>query len=194
MPFVLLILLVILSLILIFTTIFLAIALVFHFYYENFKRNPPFVPTSTKKYRKELNELFEFLKKLNLKNKRMVDLGSGNGRIVKEFAKMGYEKCVGIEINPWLVFLSRLSSRKFKNVQFIRGNFLNKDLSDFGIVYVYQLLAMNKKLLPKFENELRNGSIIVSHKFPLPYQSDKIRLIKIIGKNNFLVYQKIEEN
>ena len=40
----------------------------------------------------------------NLKGKRMVDIGSGDGRIVIEFARNG-AKAEGYEINPLLVCL-----------------------------------------------------------------------------------------
>lgn len=42
---------------------------------------------------------------------KLVDLGSGDGRIVIEAAKKGYE-AVGYEINPWLVLYSRHLAKK----------------------------------------------------------------------------------
>lgn len=154
-----------------------------------FKNYSPFVPTSVKKYNKEFEELFEFLNTLNLSNKKFVDLGSGTGDIVLMFAKKGYES-YGIELNPCLVFISKLRAKKMKNVAFIRNDFFEADLRDFRIVYVYQLTPINKKLFLKFQDELESGSIIISHKFAFP-ESDKIKLIKNIKDNIFLIYQII---
>ena len=46
------------------------------------------------------------------KNQRMAELGSGDGKIVIEFAKRGVESH-GFEINPLLVWISR---RRIKNL------------------------------------------------------------------------------
>ena len=161
-----------------------------HFlFYELIGKNAPFVPTRTKKYKKEFNELFDFLNNLDLKNKKFIDLGSGNGNIVFQFAKMGYES-YGVEIDPFLIFLSRLRAGNYKNAVFIKSDIFKINLQNFGIVYIYQLASINKKLLLKFKDELQKGSIIISHRFTFP-DDDKIKLIKIIGENIFNIYQKI---
>src|SRR5690242_17121198 len=59
-----------------------------------------------------LNRIETMVKLLKLKKgQKMVDLGSGDGRIVIEFAKRGIESH-GYEINPILVFISRLKIKK----------------------------------------------------------------------------------
>ena len=37
----------------------------------------------------------------------LLDIGSGDGRIVTEAAKAGYAAAHGVELNPWLVLYSR---------------------------------------------------------------------------------------
>ena len=59
----------------------------------------PFVPTKMEKVKKmiEVSGLKE--------GEKMIDLGSGDGRIVCEAAKTG-AKCVGVEISPFLYWWS----------------------------------------------------------------------------------------
>lgn len=43
----------------------------------------------------------------------LLDLGSGDGRVVLAAATTGgFKKAVGIEVNPWLVMLSRMKARR----------------------------------------------------------------------------------
>lgn len=158
-------------------------------YYNLFRKITPFVPTSIRKHKSEFEELFSFLNDLDLKNKKFIDLGSGDGELVRIFAERGYES-YGVEINPILILFSRWKTRKYKNVNFIKNDFYKINLKDFGIVYVYQLSSVNKNLMSKFTNELQKGALIISHKFALPY-NEKIKLIKTVGNWDFLIYQKI---
>ncbi len=157
-------------------------------YYLLISNGAPFYPSFFRKNRTKLNELFKFLESIDLKNRKMIDLGSGDGRIVIEFAKNGYES-YGIEFNPFLVWLSRFVAKKMKikNAYFIKEDLFKVNLRDFGIIYIYQDSSVNKKLIKKFESELKHGSIIISNKFQLPY-SENLKMINKIG--NFLVYQK----
>jgi SAM-dependent methyltransferase len=125
---------------------------------------PSYKESSDRKY---LEELFEFLEKYRNKNSKFIDLGSGDGRIVIEFAKRNYES-YGIEMNPFLVFLSKLKIRKagLKNAKIIWGNFWKIDLSRFDIIYFFQYKLANKFLMKKLLKESKNKIIISAH-FPL---------------------------
>jgi len=72
----------------------------------------PYLPSYKKSSdEKCLNELFEFLEEYRNKKIKFIDLGSGDGRIVIEFAKRNYES-YGVEINPFLVLLSKWKIKK----------------------------------------------------------------------------------
>lgn len=64
----------------------------------------PFNPTETKR----LQTILRHLPAVNTasKGRRVVDLGSGDGRVVVAAAQAGHE-AVGYEFNPWLVLYSR---------------------------------------------------------------------------------------
>ncbi|KAJ7418743.1 hypothetical protein WISP_57762 [Willisornis vidua] len=59
----------------------------------------PFVPATA-------TQIQNVLKMLENRSGPLVDIGSGDGRIVIAAAKMGF-KAVGYELNPWLVWYSR---------------------------------------------------------------------------------------
>ena len=62
----------------------------------------PFVPSR----RKELDIIFKKLYKLN-KNDLLVDLGSGDGKVLKAASDFG-ARALGIELNPFLVLFSKV--------------------------------------------------------------------------------------
>jgi 16S rRNA A1518/A1519 N6-dimethyltransferase RsmA/KsgA/DIM1 with predicted DNA glycosylase/AP lyase activity len=73
------------------------------------------------------------IKLLNPKpGEKIVDLGSGDGKLLFEIAKYG-SIVTGYEINPYAYYLSKIRSKKLglKNVKIYRKNFFDADLSNF---------------------------------------------------------------
>ncbi|XP_070630957.1 ATP synthase subunit C lysine N-methyltransferase isoform X2 [Bos indicus] len=64
----------------------------------------PFVPATTK-------QIENVVKMLECRRGPLVDIGSGDGRIVIAAAKEGFT-AVGYELNPWLVWYSRYRARR----------------------------------------------------------------------------------
>ncbi len=100
---------------------------------------------------------------------RLIDLGSGDGRIVLAAAQRGAVG-IGIEIDANLVERSRESARRL-NLQ-ARATFVTQDLfeTDFSaadVVTLYLLPDVNKRLAPKFLATLKAGARIVSHDYDL---------------------------
>jgi SAM-dependent methyltransferase len=96
----------------------------------------------------------------------VMDLGSGDGRIVIAAAKRG-AKAVGIEFNPDMVELSIRNAEKAGVSQ--KASFRKADIfeSDFGkatVVTMYLLPHLNLKLRPTILN-LKPGTRVVSHAF-----------------------------
>lgn len=95
------------------------------------------------------------------------DLGSGDGRIVIRAAKKYGARGVGIEIDSYLVELSRANAAKEgvdQLIQFRDQDALTVDLSEATVVTLYMLPEFNAKLRPILER-LRAGSRVVSHDF-----------------------------
>ena len=100
----------------------------------------------------------------------VVDLGSGDGRIVIAAAQKFGARGLGIELDGALVETSRRNARAAgvaERVSFLQGDALTADLSRASVVTVYLLPALIAKLQPRFIDELAPGTRIVSHAFAM---------------------------
>jgi SAM-dependent methyltransferase len=98
------------------------------------------------------------------------DLGSGDGRIVIAAAKKYGARGVGIELDPKLVAESSANARTAgvaDKVKFIEGDIFTANISDATVVTLYLLSSINERLRPKLTKELKPGTRIVSHQFPM---------------------------
>lgn len=144
----------------------------------------PYVPT-------KLSRIKKILKTITLKNKNFYELGSGDGRVVIEAAKLG-AKAYGIEQSFLRVLYSRFKS--VKNANFIHGDIFKKDLSKADIVFVFLLPKGVEKLEPKLKKELKKGSVVITQTFHFkkwrPYK--KILITDQNEPNTSLGLNKIE--
>lgn len=127
------------------------------------KGAPP-VPTSK-------NSVNEIIKMTNAgSGDKVIDLGSGDGRVLIAFAKKG-ASAEGYEINPFLVLLAKYKIKREGVGDLAKvywGSFWGKDLSEFNIVNVYGVTHIMKRLGKKLDKELTPGSKVVSNIFPIP--------------------------
>jgi len=131
----------------------------------------PFVPSYRRKNKNasaHLKNIIDFCR-TEIPNGRFVDLGSGDGRVVLEFARAGFES-VGVEMNPFLVWWSRIKIKKSKiksqKAKIIWENFWKINFQNYDIVYIFQLSSINLLITKKLQTELKPGSIIISFGFP----------------------------
>lgn len=100
----------------------------------------------------------------------VVDLGSGDGRIVITAAGHFGARGLGIELDPALVEASRRNAALAKlahRVRFVHGDVLHADFSEASVVTVYLLPSLINRLQPRFLAELKPGTRIVSHAFAM---------------------------
>ena len=100
----------------------------------------------------------------------LVDLGSGDGRVVLKGAESCRCKAIGVELDSNLVEESlRNVLRKSLDdkVRIIRGDLYRFDFSNADVVALYLLPSTLKALKPKLLS-LRKGSRIICHDFPIP--------------------------
>ena len=98
------------------------------------------------------------------KDDYVIDLGSGDGRIVIEAAKRG-ARGLGVDLAPNLVKHATESAREAgvaDRTQFLVKDIFETDLSPASVVTMYLLPDLNAKLLPRLLR-LRPGTRIVSH-------------------------------
>lgn len=115
----------------------------------------------------------------------VLDLGSGDGRIVIAAAKKFGARGIGVDIDAKLVELSRANAQRdgvAERTVFEVRDALKTDLSRASVVTVYLLPFLIDQLQPKFLDELRPGARIVTHAFGMkgwkPDRSEKVRLAK----------------
>ncbi len=98
----------------------------------------------------------------------VVDLGSGDGRIVLTGATRHQASGMGVDIDGELVDLANGRAQNLgvaQRVQFHRQDVLAADLSRATVLTLYLLPGMMERLRPKLLKELKPGTRIVSHDF-----------------------------
>lgn len=136
----------------------------------------PWMATPTNVIRNALNKLPQ--QKNPISNRKLVDLGSGDGRFVIEAAKAGYKKAVGIELNPWLVAYSYWKSWRagvFNKTTFKMINFFDFDLRPFDVITCFGANGVMEPLCTKIKEEGKDDVLIVCYRFPL---IDKVPIVK----------------
>ena len=99
------------------------------------------------------------------------DLGSGDGRLLNLSMIHGAKKAVGFEINPYLVFFSRIRFllSPFRNtVRIYLKNFWKANIHDADVVFIYLLPWRMEQLKQKLLTELKPGALVVSNSFIFP--------------------------
>ncbi len=113
----------------------------------------------------------------------VMDLGSGDGRIVIAAARQFGARGLGIEIDPGLVARSRENARLAgvaALAAFEERDVLAADLSRATVVTIYLLPWLVDRLQPKLMQELRPGTRIVAHAFAMKgWKPDRSELVRV---------------
>lgn len=105
---------------------------------------PPYLPTLTPNMRTAFDLLHME------PGQTILDLGSGDGRILLAAAQRGYT-AVGIELSPVLVLISRIRTWRYrKQVKVLWGNYFQRTWPPadaiFGFVIPYQMEKLDKRI------------------------------------------------
>jgi protein-L-isoaspartate O-methyltransferase len=115
----------------------------------------------------------------------VMDLGSGDGRIVIAAARKFGARGLGVEIDARLVAQARENARRAgvaERVTFEEGDVLRTDLGRATVVTIYLLPFLIDKLQPKMLQELRPGARIVTHAFPMVgWRPDRMETMRVAG-------------
>jgi ubiquinone/menaquinone biosynthesis C-methylase UbiE len=102
----------------------------------------------------------------------VIDLGSGDGRLViTSVEKYKARGGRGIDIDPKLVKLANENAAKAgvaDRVKFIEGDLFKADIGDATVVTLYLLPGMLGDVEAKLARELKPGTRVISHDYPLP--------------------------
>ncbi len=99
----------------------------------------------------------------------VIDLGSGDGRIVIQSARRGADGH-GIEIDPSKIREARANAQRAgvdDQVRFLEQDLFKSDISRASVVTLYLLPSINLKLRSILMEQLEPGSRVVSHRFDM---------------------------
>jgi SAM-dependent methyltransferase len=115
----------------------------------------------------------------------LVDLGSGDGRIVVEAAKRYGARGLGVDLDPRLVSLAQENARKAgveALARFEVRDFFELDFSSADIVTAYLLPEVNLKLMPKLL-KMKPGTRVVTHDYHMgPWEYDEMIELPVAEK------------
>ena len=122
-------------------------------------RGAPYLPTLNAQAKAALDLL-------NLKpGQTLLELGSGDGKVLLAAAQAGLN-VVGVELNPFLVIVSWLRTRRYrKQVRIIWGDFWRGDWPEADAIFTF--------LLTKYMKKLDNKIVQYKHKPGKPITAEK---------------------
>lgn len=131
-------------------------------------RGAPYVPSRTRELRRAFTELYPLQP-----GDVLLDIGSGDGIVLRQAVAHGAARAVGIELNPLLVLISRLLSRKY-------GDAVKTHLADFWrtpfpkdttVVYMFgesrDITRMMRRVASE-ANRLQRPLMVMSYGFAVP--------------------------
>lgn len=112
---------------------------------------------------------------------RVVDLGTGDGRILIAAARDRGASGLGVDLDPVLIRQARADARSAglaKRVEFRVEDLFETPLRDASVLAMFLLPEVNLKLRPRILAEMRPGSRVVSHAFDMgdwvPTATDRV--------------------
>lgn len=119
-------------------------------------------------------------------NDYVIDLGSGDGRIVIAAAKRG-ARALGVEYNPDMVQLSKDNALKegvAGKANFVQGDIFETDFSQATVITMYLLPSLNMKLRPQIL-EMKPGTRVASNSFDMDdWEPDQT--MNVAGRSAFM--------
>ncbi|XP_040277242.1 adenine nucleotide translocase lysine N-methyltransferase-like isoform X1 [Bufo bufo] len=102
---------------------------------------------------------------------RLVDLGSGDGRLVFAAASMGFHG-TGYELNSFLINWAKVKAYRRgisqEQATFLKQDFWKADLSKYNHVTVFLAPSVVETLKKKLAEELPDNARVIVCRFPLP--------------------------
>jgi SAM-dependent methyltransferase len=121
----------------------------------------------------------------------VIDLGTGDGRIVIAAAKRGASG-VGIDLDPDLIVKARENAEKegvTDKINFVVQNLFETDLSQATVITLFLNEEVNLKLRPTLL-KLKPGTRIVSHNFDMgDWKPDRYQQVLRNDNGNFFIHE-----
>jgi SAM-dependent methyltransferase len=142
----------------------------------------PYVPSKQK-------EVDFILKEAGLKKgKIFLELGCGDGRMVRTAVVKYGVYGIGIDINPVIIFYAKIiaKTQKINNLELRVENIFNAKLDNADYIYLFLMPDLLKKIMPLMKKQMKKNTLVISHGFKL-IGWEKY-LIKTISHSPFPTY------
>jgi hypothetical protein len=119
-------------------------------------------------------------------NDYVIDLGSGDGRIVVTAAKKHGARGFGVDLNPERIDEANANARKAgvtDRVSFQQRDLFETNLSDATVITMYLLPRVNMELRPRLL-DLKPGTRVVSHDFSMEDWKPEVH-VKMDAKDKY---------
>ena len=149
-------------------------------------KGSPYVPTKK-------NDIREILKSALLKkNQIFLDLGCGDGRVVREAVKHYQVKGIGCEVNLILILWAKILStiQKVPTIEFKKLDIAKNNLPNADVIYIFLMPKLINKIFDKLQKQLKKGTLIISHGFKIK-QLNNFLIKKIIRKQFSTYFYKL---
>ncbi|MFW5703357.1 MAG: class I SAM-dependent methyltransferase [Patescibacteria group bacterium] len=124
-------------------------------------KGAPYVPT-------KMREVHTILSLTDLKKgQRFVDIGCGDGRVVREAVIRYGVEGYGVDINPILIQQARKKAHGVTNLLFDVQDVRTMSFSGYDIIYIYMLPQFIQLIQDRLFTEARDDCLIISHWFKL---------------------------
>lgn len=129
----------------------------------------PFVPILK-------NQIHPIIKALELKpGQTLIDLGCGDGRILKAAAKEGI-RGIGYEINPWLVIVAKINCYKYRGLVKIKlANYWQIKLPAADAIFTFLITGYMPKLDKMLQKQISCPTKVLSYVYPIPNRKAKLK-------------------
>ena len=98
----------------------------------------------------------------------LVDIGCGDGRVLRKVRKRYDVRVVGYELNLLAYLKAKVLCFGLQNTEVKWRDFWKADLSEADVVFCYLFPDVMKDLASKLRSELKPGAVVVSCNFDLP--------------------------
>lgn len=150
-------------------------------------RGAPYIPSHRRQVQRAFSELYPLSA-----DDALVDLGSGDGVVLREASKFG-ANIIGYELNPLLVWLSRLFCLRHDNITIHLADMWRTALpKETTVVYVFSVSRDTKKLrdhLQKQATRLDKSLHLIVYGHTLP----RIQPIRQVGAHHLYIFKPLQD-
>lgn len=126
-------------------------------------KGAPYVPTRKKEILLFLNDV------VFKKGQLFLELGCGDGRVVRTAVKEFGVKGLGVDVNPVLILWAKILSRitNTTQIEFYVENILKTDFSKADYIYLFLMPELIVKIEEKLKKQTKKNAVIISHGFKI---------------------------